>query len=265
MADVISGKKKSCLLKIVGLYSLAFSALPKMPQDKSSPYSSKQAHFMVMEKLNASESLGENSGYSFQLFDLKGNMRNRYVSSQGTEASEAPGFQFPSSIQRSEGEGSFIKFVPMTKENQAEAKPLEAEAEASKKKQETGKEQKVLLDVNFFEYFEGCPFILKSREVRDDLLEAIENDTQVLAKSGIVDYSLLLSVPVQGEKREKQGSRDTKTVMSAGIVDYLQQYNYKKLIESNVKKATSTLEPTVVEPETYMKRFKKAMGSYFVA
>ena len=52
--------------------------------------------------------------------------------------------------------------------------------------------------------------------------------------------------------------------VSVGIVDYLQQYNYKKVIESNVKKVTSTLEPTVVDPKTYRQRFRAAIEKYFI-
>lgn len=53
----------------------------------------------------------------------------------------------------------------------------------------------MLLDINFFEVFEGRPLILSSEKEFSKLQQAAENDTAVLEQSGIVDYSLVVIAP----------------------------------------------------------------------
>jgi len=82
---------------------------------------------------------------------------------------------------------------------------------------------------------------------------AINNDSLYLAKHSIIDYSLFVAInPIN------------KTVR-VGIIDYIQQYTFKKVMESAVKSATSTEDPTIISPDAYKKRFRLAMDKYFIA
>ena len=116
----------------------------------------------------------------------------------------------------------------------------------------------VLLDVNFFETYNGVPLTVE-KEDKELLRRATEFDTKLFEQSGIVDYSLILGIPKEGEESNE---------IVLGIVDYLQLYNYRKMIESNVKKAAmiaGQLEPTVIGPARYQLRFTKALNRYFIA
>ena len=50
-----------------------------------------------------------------------------------------------------------------------------------------------------------------------------------------------------------------------GIIDYVQHYTLEKILESRIKKILKGNEPTIIEPEKYKKRFKKAIKKYFIA
>ena len=116
----------------------------------------------------------------------------------------------------------------------------------------------VLLDVNFFEVYNGVPITVE-KEDKELLKQATAFDTKLFEQSGIVDYSLILGIPKEDEESGE---------IVLGIVDYLQLYNYRKMIESNVKQAgmiAGQLEPTVIGPTRYQLRFTKAMNRYFIA
>jgi len=50
-----------------------------------------------------------------------------------------------------------------------------------------------------------------------------------------------------------------------GIIDYVQHYTIEKMFEMHIKKIWKGNEPTIIEPEKYKQRFKKAIKKYFVA
>jgi len=110
----------------------------------------------------------------------------------------------------------------------------------------------VLHDNNFLFEFKGRPLPLNFNLTRIMHI-CINNDTLCLSKSNIVDYSLLTII-------------DTKRkIVRLGIIDYVQQYTLDKILESKFKGLVSGgKKPTIVEPELYKKRFKKAMKMYFV-
>ncbi|CAI2172898.1 14794_t:CDS:10 [Funneliformis geosporum] len=86
------------------------------------------------------------------------------------------------------------------------------------------------------------------------LREAILNDTQFLADSNIMDYSLL--VGVDGEKKE----------LIAGIVDFIGAYTLYKKIESKGKTiGRNAKEVTVLPPDQYKDRFRDSIDQYFLA
>ena len=49
------------------------------------------------------------------------------------------------------------------------------------------------------------------------------------------------------------------------IIDYVQHYTLEKILETRFKKFWKGNEPTIIEPEKYKKRFKKAIKKYFIA
>jgi 1-phosphatidylinositol-3-phosphate 5-kinase len=108
----------------------------------------------------------------------------------------------------------------------------------------------VRLDANFFQEQRGVPLPLHP-QAKETLASAVSNDAAFLASAGVVDYSLLVGVHEDS--------------ITAGIIDYLQLYNYKKMFESTVKKAAGQAEPTVVSPRKYQARFVSSMDRYFLS
>ena len=58
--------------------------------------------------------------------------------------------------------------------------------------------------------------------------DAVDADASFLASIGVVDYSMLVGVSKADEGGEGE--------LYIGIIDFLQLYNYKKMIESSVKR-----------------------------
>lgn len=73
----------------------------------------------------------------------------------------------------------------------------------------------------------------------------------------VMDYSLL--VGVDEEKHE----------LVLGIIDFMRQYTWDKHLETWVKTSgilggLKNATPTVISPQQYKKRFRKAMTAYFL-
>lgn len=73
----------------------------------------------------------------------------------------------------------------------------------------------------------------------------------------VMDYSLL--VGVDEEKHE----------LVLGIIDFMRQYTWDKHLETWVKTSgilggPKNTSPTVISPQQYKKRFRKAMSAYFL-
>ena len=73
----------------------------------------------------------------------------------------------------------------------------------------------------------------------------------------VMDYSLL--VGVDEEKHE----------LVLGIIDFMRQYTWDKHLETWVKTSgflggIRNEAPTVISPQQYKKRFRKAMSTYFL-
>lgn len=115
---------------------------------------------------------------------------------------------------------------------------------------------KVLLDQNLIEAMPTSPIFVGNKAKR--LLErAVWNDTSLLASIDVMDYSLL--VGVDEEKHE----------LVVGIIDFMRQYTWDKHLETWVKASgilggPKNVSPTVISPEQYKKRFRKAMTTYFL-
>lgn len=117
---------------------------------------------------------------------------------------------------------------------------------------EKKKKNQTLLDTNFKIDRNGEPLPLKSGD-KKFIDVAFENDTRFLNKHQLIDYSLLLII---------DNSRD---IIRIGIIDYLREYTWDKKMETMAKKISKGgATPTIVDPEEYRNRFKKAMNKYFV-
>uniref|UniRef100_A0A0D3A2A4 1-phosphatidylinositol-3-phosphate 5-kinase n=1 Tax=Brassica oleracea var. oleracea TaxID=109376 RepID=A0A0D3A2A4_BRAOL len=114
----------------------------------------------------------------------------------------------------------------------------------------------VLLDQNLVEAMPTSPIFVGSKAKR--LLErAVWNDTSFLASIHVMDYSLLVGVD------------EERSELVLGTIDFMRQYTWDKHLETWVK--TSGLlggqknsTPTVISPQQYKKRFRKAMTAYFL-
>ncbi|KAM6600020.1 hypothetical protein CsatA_019629 [Cannabis sativa] len=121
---------------------------------------------------------------------------------------------------------------------------------------DTSGSNKVLLDQNLIEAMPTSPIFVGNKAKR--LLErAVWNDTSFLASIDVMDYSLL--VGVDEEKHE----------LVLGIIDFMRQYTWDKHLETWVKTSgflggPRNTSPTVISPQQYKKRFRKAMTTYFL-
>jgi len=113
----------------------------------------------------------------------------------------------------------------------------------------------VLWDQNFREYTKGFPLALPLRDMRT-IESAIFNDTLLLSKLDVVDYSLLLLV----NERTKE--------ITMGMIDFFRPYTLDKQLESIGKSMSllaTGLSPTVISPTEYNYRFRHAIGTYFTS
>ncbi|XP_030538404.1 1-phosphatidylinositol-3-phosphate 5-kinase FAB1A-like isoform X2 [Rhodamnia argentea] len=121
---------------------------------------------------------------------------------------------------------------------------------------DTSGSNKVLLDQNLIEAMPTSPIFVGNKAKR--LLErAVWNDTAFLASIDVMDYSLLVGVD---EERQE---------LVLGIIDFMRQYTWDKHLETWVKTSgilggPKNASPTVISPQMYKKRFRKAMTAYFL-
>ncbi|TXG61716.1 hypothetical protein EZV62_013079 [Acer yangbiense] len=121
---------------------------------------------------------------------------------------------------------------------------------------DTSGSNKVLLDQNLIEAMPTSPIFVGSMAKR--LLErAVWNDTAFLASVDVMDYSLLVGVDEENHE------------LVLGIIDFMRQYTWDKHLETWVKTSgilggSKNATPTVISPQQYKKRFRKAMTAYFL-
>ncbi|KAF9109653.1 1-phosphatidylinositol-3-phosphate 5-kinase [Mortierella sp. AM989] len=115
--------------------------------------------------------------------------------------------------------------------------------------QPTGKDNEVLLDENFIEFMSESPFFIREH-AKHQLIDSLANDSHFLQRFNIMDYSLLVAVA------------DNQQELLVGIVDFIRPFTWDKKLESWVKDAVGSREPTIVSPAQYRKRFRLAMNRH---
>lgn len=105
-------------------------------------------------------------------------------------------------------------------------------------------DEKTKMDLNFIEYMDGLPLIIKPEDKQNFDAE-VWNDTLFLYQQNIVDYSLLLVLDTENFK------------FNYGIIDYLEQYTFERAIESKYKTVVGTELPTIIYPKEYKNRFRQ--------
>eukprot|EP00756_Hemistasia_phaeocysticola_P021350 Hpha_TRINITY_DN15770_c5_g14::TRINITY_DN15770_c5_g14_i1::g.41340::m.41340/K00921/PIKFYVE, FAB1; 1-phosphatidylinositol-3-phosphate 5-kinase len=112
----------------------------------------------------------------------------------------------------------------------------------------------VQMDQNLVDRMKKGDWFFVATRGHDAIQKGVFNDTVILKKCGVMDYSLL--VGVSEEKQE----------LYVGIIDYMREYDLAKKAE-NIVKNTGILgrgQPTIVSPRLYSDRFRKAMAGYFM-
>ncbi|KAF9960868.1 1-phosphatidylinositol-3-phosphate 5-kinase [Mortierella alpina] len=115
--------------------------------------------------------------------------------------------------------------------------------------QPSGRQNEVLLDENFIEFMSESPFYIREH-AKLQLSESLANDSLFLQRFNIMDYSLLVAVS------------DKQQELLVGIVDFIRPFTWDKKLESWVKDAVGSREPTIVSPAQYRKRFRSAMNRH---
>jgi 1-phosphatidylinositol-4-phosphate 5-kinase len=89
-------------------------------------------------------------------------------------------------------------------------------------------------------------------KARDHIMECVRSDAAFLAKQNIMDYSLLLGV-------------DSEAGWHMGIIDVLQEYNWRKMVEHNWKAmGHDKYAMSAVPPKAYASRFVEFLDKHIV-
>jgi len=116
-------------------------------------------------------------------------------------------------------------------------------------------EQRTLFDGEWIDGQQRAPLLIHPHS-KLILSEAIKADADFLAKSNIMDYSLLLGID---EERHE---------IACGLVDTIGSYTFAKTLEYKAKQNLNSgkgKEVTVVPPAEYHNRFVNAIDNYFLA
>ena len=114
----------------------------------------------------------------------------------------------------------------------------------------------VLKDVNF----SLLNYNLKlTTEMNNEIAEVLIEDFEVLRKMGIMDYSVLLGICIECEKKVNLNRysyiNDDGFIVSVGIIDFFQEYNLSKVGEKTVKSVFNKSEDiSSTNPDDYFTR-----------
>ena len=113
-------------------------------------------------------------------------------------------------------------------------------------------DKKTKMDLNFVEDFGNLPIPLEDDDW-NRIKRAVVNDSGFLCNCNVVDYSMLLGLNLKKKK------------LALGIIDYMQQYNLDKAIESKYKAVVGSQVPTITHPENYKHRFCDTLLNHYFA
>jgi 1-phosphatidylinositol-3-phosphate 5-kinase len=231
----------SLLAATLGAFSVAPSKLlSRRDESTISPIPSAGAFdFVVLE--NAFFGVGDVSSLNLRVYDLKGSLRGRY----------AVGFANDSAETKTDANDSVTR---------------EYAASSFEKEKEKEKDAVVLMDGNLAETCAIEPLLI-TRESFVSLERLIRADVAFLAARNVMDYSLLVGIPLDVDKNPGANSGRAPRQAVVKIIDYLRMYTWDKQIESAVKSGVLSGEeqPTVLSPEKYARRFRRATRRYFLA
>lgn len=218
-------KRPSAFVKIVGVYQISYK---NSCTNKASVH-----HILVMENLFYECNIAF-------IYDLKGSMRNRKVEINVAASAD---------LETSNGEdistvSSSTNLEVMNNRNNVHD---EAKLYQSNHTQTTT----VLMDENLRLISTVYPLYVHPHS-KKLLMEAIYRDSEFLKAHVVMDYSLLV------------GFDDQYQEYAVGIIDYVRLFNWEKEIEFRVKKLGKTIDPTIVHPSQYQRRFLDAINEYFV-
>ena len=229
----------SLLAATLGAFSVAPSKLlSRRDESTISPIPSAGAFdFVVLE--NAFFGVGDVSSLNLRVYDLKGSLRGRYAVGFANDGAE-------------------------TKRDANDSVTREYASSSSEKEKE--KDAVVLMDGNLAETCAIEPLLI-TRESFVSLERLIRADVAFLAARNVMDYSLLVGIPLDFDKNPGANSGRAPIRAVVKIIDYLRMYTWDKQIESAVKSGVLSGEeqPTVLSPEKYARRFRRATRRYFLA
>lgn len=131
------------------------------------------------------------------------------------------------------------------------------------------KENMVLKDIDFLKLEKRLYIDVKRKEA---LLDTLKRDSLFFKSNGIIDYSLLIikinctrvdenfQTPTADGLWSLDSTKEKAVKYQIGIIDYLQPYNYKKILEKYSKKllkARINLDTSAQDPIIYSNRFCK--------
>ena len=244
-----NSKLDSLLAATLGAFSVAPSRASRR-DESNAPIGAGAFDFVVLE--NAFFGVGDAS-LNLRVYDLKGSLRGRYAVGFANErdANERVRERSRRGVDGAETKRDADDSV-MTREYASSSSEKEKE-----KEKET--DAVVLMDGNLAETCAIEPLLI-TRESFVSLERAIRADVAFLAARNVMDYSLLVGIPVD------VGPDKTPEAV-VRVIDYLRRYTWDKQIESAVKSGVLSGEgaPTVLSPEKYARRFRRATRRYFLA
>jgi hypothetical protein len=119
---------------------------------------------------------------------------------------------------------------------------------------EDSQEGAILKDGNFLEMHKK---VNVSKDQKEDILRILAEDLKFFTKHNIIDYSLLLafySEVIDHDSRYLMIGVD-RSLYCLGIIDFLQEYSFKKKLELFIKRIKGKVNTSVCSSTKYSKRF----------
>lgn len=123
-----------------------------------------------------------------------------------------------------------------------------------------------LKDVNFELFAYKVPLHPKNKT---ELMQILNDDFLVLKDCGIMDYSILICIRKEAELEEEDSRLAfvdlARSVVTLGIIDIFQEYNFCKCSESAFKTLfNKQIEVSSIEPEQYYFRIKEYLKQIII-